>query len=389
DESEKWIQHYSSLHQILLVGDGDFTFSLCLAEAFGSASNMVATSLDQYDVVMKNYQDAKSNLESLLKLGATIMHGVDATKMKLYPDLQRRKFDRIIYNFPHAGFHRKENQVHLIKMHKALVQGFFRNASHMLRPSGEVHISHKTAPLYDGWNLEDLAWKHNLALVGRVEFRKEDYPGYKNKRGSGPRCNEPLPLGKFSTFKFQFKKTDLDYIHTAPYQIQITQQDVQNPPPFEPSHISALPQNQAVRPHAHNPTLLHVYNPPRLQVQQMPSQPQYRVLFDVGCPLAKVNRPSNSRYFDSPYAPKVSDKCYWIFYEYFADTEKMFGRTGYHVGRVVHETLRTGFDRCMIEAKERNLTGYIMHLEELHHYSVSRSEWLHRMLYYLDKQQKM
>ncbi|KAI3928635.1 hypothetical protein MKW98_024236 [Papaver atlanticum] len=76
---------------------------------------MVATSLDQHDVVIKNYQDAKSNLESLRKLGATIMHGVDATRMKLYPDLQRRKFDRVIYNFPHAGFHGKEDQAHMIK----------------------------------------------------------------------------------------------------------------------------------------------------------------------------------------------------------------------------------------------------------------------------------
>ncbi|KAI3847229.1 hypothetical protein MKX03_000974 [Papaver bracteatum] len=325
---------------------------------------MVATSLDLYDVVIKNYQDAQSNLESLRKLGATIMHGVDATRMKLYPDLQRQKFDRVIYNFPHAGFHGKEDQAHMIK-----------NASHMLRPFGEVHINNKKAPLYESWNLEDLARKYNLALVERVEFKKEYYPGYKNKRGAGPRCNEPFPLGKCCTFKFEFRKSALDYIHTAPYQIQRTQPQVQNPPLFEPSHLSVLTQNHVVRPHTRNPTSLNVYNPTKLQVQQGSSQPQNRVLFDVGYPLAEVNMPRNFRYLDSPYAPKVSDKCYWIFHE-----------TGYHVGRVVHETQRTGFDRCMIEAKGRNLTGYIMHLEELHHYSVSRSEWLHRMLYYLDKQ---
>lgn len=43
---EKWIKHYSSSHRILLVGDGDFSFSLCLANAFGTGTNMVATSLD-------------------------------------------------------------------------------------------------------------------------------------------------------------------------------------------------------------------------------------------------------------------------------------------------------------------------------------------------------
>ena len=44
----KWASHYSSLQQILLVGEGDFSFSLCLANAFGSASNIVATSLDSH-----------------------------------------------------------------------------------------------------------------------------------------------------------------------------------------------------------------------------------------------------------------------------------------------------------------------------------------------------
>ncbi|GAB4830161.1 hypothetical protein Ancab_019802 [Ancistrocladus abbreviatus] len=46
DEGEGWQKHYCSSHEILLVGEGDFSFSACLAEAFGSATNMFATSLD-------------------------------------------------------------------------------------------------------------------------------------------------------------------------------------------------------------------------------------------------------------------------------------------------------------------------------------------------------
>jgi hypothetical protein len=45
---EKWLNHYSSMHSTLIVGDGDFSFSLALATAFGSGANLVATTLDTY-----------------------------------------------------------------------------------------------------------------------------------------------------------------------------------------------------------------------------------------------------------------------------------------------------------------------------------------------------
>jgi hypothetical protein len=44
--AEKWIEHYSSSHKILLVGEGDFSFAACLAKEFGTAENMIATSFD-------------------------------------------------------------------------------------------------------------------------------------------------------------------------------------------------------------------------------------------------------------------------------------------------------------------------------------------------------
>lgn len=67
------------------------------------------------DAAIKKYSQAKANFEILGKLGAFIIHEVDATKMKLHTDLKMRKFDRIIYNFPHAGFHGKEDDVRLIR----------------------------------------------------------------------------------------------------------------------------------------------------------------------------------------------------------------------------------------------------------------------------------
>ncbi|RWR77027.1 heavy metal-associated isoprenylated plant protein 41 isoform X2 [Cinnamomum micranthum f. kanehirae] len=73
----------------------------------------------------------------------------------------------------------------------------------MLRPYGEVHVSHKTSAPYDRWNLEELASKCYLTLTERVSFERADYPGYNNKRGDGARCDEAFLLGECSTFKFR------------------------------------------------------------------------------------------------------------------------------------------------------------------------------------------
>lgn len=48
EEEEKWLGQYSSTQSVLLVGDGDFSFSLALATGFSSGANLVATSLDTY-----------------------------------------------------------------------------------------------------------------------------------------------------------------------------------------------------------------------------------------------------------------------------------------------------------------------------------------------------
>ncbi|XP_056173036.1 uncharacterized protein LOC115692219 isoform X1 [Syzygium oleosum] len=201
---QKWLSHYAPHHRILLVGEGDFSFSSSLASAFGSASNVTATSLDHYDALIRKYKKAKSNVGKLKKLGASLLHGVDATGMKDHPDLRVRKFDRIIFNFPHAGFHGKENNVQLINMHRELVYGFFWNASQMLRADGEVHVSHKTEAPYCYWKLEQLASWNSLKLTDQTAFESKNYPGYHHKRGDGSRCDELFPLGPCSTFKFRF-----------------------------------------------------------------------------------------------------------------------------------------------------------------------------------------
>ncbi|XP_057947734.1 uncharacterized protein At4g26485-like [Malania oleifera] len=201
-EETKWIKHYSSSHRILLVGEGNFSFAASLANAFGSASNIIATSLDPKDEVLRKHPSARGNLERLESLECTIIHGVDAHTMSLHPALSHLSFHRIVFNFPHAGFLLPEYHHIQIRLHQKLVKGFFGSAGEMLAEGGEVHVTHKTAHPFSEWEIEEVAGECGLSLVERVEFCIWDYPGYKNRRGASPRSDRTFPVGECSTFKF-------------------------------------------------------------------------------------------------------------------------------------------------------------------------------------------
>ncbi|XP_052177500.1 uncharacterized protein At4g26485-like [Diospyros lotus] len=208
---ERWIQHYSSRHQILLVGEGNFSFSASLATVFGSAHNMVATSLDSRELLEEKHPSARANLQLLEQLGCTILHQVDATAMMRDPRLDSKLFDRIVFNFPHAGFIFSESDPFQIELHSNVVKGFLINAYEMLRESGQVHITHKTAHPFSKWNIEDLAEDVGLDLAEKVVFSLYQYPGYINKRGHGSRSDETFPVGECSTFKDSTTFSSLAY----------------------------------------------------------------------------------------------------------------------------------------------------------------------------------
>ncbi|XP_030548983.1 uncharacterized protein At4g26485-like [Rhodamnia argentea] len=205
-EEEKLIKHYSNLHKILLVGEGDFSFSACLARAFGSAINIVATSLDSQASSKMLYKSASATMEILEGLGCTILHEVNARTMTRHPVLQGKPFDRIVFNFPHAGYKGPDHSDSQIQRHRDLVRGFLRSARSMLTKNGEIHETHKTAYPFSKWEIEKLAEEdEELRLVEKAKFSESDYPGYVNKRGDGLWCDQKFPIGQCSTYKFALR----------------------------------------------------------------------------------------------------------------------------------------------------------------------------------------
>ncbi|KAM1032312.1 hypothetical protein ACFX2I_035908 [Malus domestica] len=201
-EEEKRIMHYSSSQKILLVGEGNFSFAASLATAFGSANNIVATSLDSKESFMGKYPDAVRTLKTLKGKGCVVLHEVDVNTMRQHPLLADKLFDRIVFNFPHAGFFGREHQRFQIELHQDLVKRFFAAASEILTGRGEVHVTHKTGNPFSRWNIVKLAEEVGLYLVEEAPFMRADYPGYLNKKGSGRKCNRTFRVGQCSTYKF-------------------------------------------------------------------------------------------------------------------------------------------------------------------------------------------
>jgi 25S rRNA (uracil2634-N3)-methyltransferase len=95
--------------QILLIGEGNFSFARALIcnpppeLEFLPARNVTATAYDTEDECYTKYPDARAIVSYLKKMGVEVLFGVDATKLEKVPALKGRRWNRIVWNFPHAG----------------------------------------------------------------------------------------------------------------------------------------------------------------------------------------------------------------------------------------------------------------------------------------------
>jgi 25S rRNA (uracil2634-N3)-methyltransferase len=141
---------------ILLIGEGNFSFTVALLqhpptplEHFPPA-NITATTYDTEGECYAKYPDAEPYVRMLREKGAQVLFGVDATKLEKTPALKGRTFDRVVWNFPHAGEHAPPNcmastdgrkdtqgkgisdQDRNILSNQVLILGFLRSAAKFL-----------------------------------------------------------------------------------------------------------------------------------------------------------------------------------------------------------------------------------------------------------------
>jgi 25S rRNA (uracil2634-N3)-methyltransferase len=100
---------FKASDRILLIGEGNFSFAVALLQHSPAPldhlppANITATALDTEEECRVKYPDAEHNVRVLREMGARVLFGVDATRLEKTSALKGKVFNRIVWNFPHAG----------------------------------------------------------------------------------------------------------------------------------------------------------------------------------------------------------------------------------------------------------------------------------------------
>ena len=100
---------FTPTDKILLIGEGNFSFAYALAVNpppqlhHLPPQNITATTYDTERECLAKYVDAQEKIDVLRAKGVNILFGVDATKLEKVSQLKGKRWDRVIWNFPHAG----------------------------------------------------------------------------------------------------------------------------------------------------------------------------------------------------------------------------------------------------------------------------------------------
>ncbi|KIK81882.1 hypothetical protein PAXRUDRAFT_832551 [Paxillus rubicundulus Ve08.2h10] len=136
--------------KILLIGEGNFSFARALLVDAPSAlehlppANVTATSYDSEEECYSKYPDAKGMVDTIKQRGVEVLFNIDATKLQKYSIIKGRRWDRIVWNFPHAGKGITDQDRNIL-CNQRLILDFLRSVPHCitLGPMPTIHPSRK------------------------------------------------------------------------------------------------------------------------------------------------------------------------------------------------------------------------------------------------------
>ncbi|KAI5818796.1 hypothetical protein BZA77DRAFT_9838 [Pyronema omphalodes] len=197
---------------VLLVGEGDFSFALSLKQHLG-VKDIIATCYDDEATLLSKYPQAADHIAQLLaplppaerdpdeiyftddeeeaakeaaKAKFEVHYGIDATallKRRMFSKT-KRKWDKIVFMFPHVGGITKD-QNRQVRYNQELLLGFFKSAKPLLKETGNVIVGMFEGMPYELWEPKRLAKEAGLTVKTSFLFDAKDYVGYKHARTLG------------------------------------------------------------------------------------------------------------------------------------------------------------------------------------------------------------
>ncbi|XP_026513688.1 ferredoxin-fold anticodon-binding domain-containing protein 1 isoform X1 [Terrapene carolina triunguis] len=169
--------------RLLLVGEGNFSFSVSLCNASDRETRITATCYESEERVSRQAL-AKTNIQHLRGKGVEVCFCVDCTKLKDYFLPAKRNFDCIYFNFPHCG--RKAG----VTKNRELLTKFFCSCTDVLAEKGEVHVAlckgqggtpadQPMREWHNSWQVVAMAAGAGFILSDVHPFNLEDVHGYK------------------------------------------------------------------------------------------------------------------------------------------------------------------------------------------------------------------
>ena len=190
---------------ILSVGSGDGSQQASIVKS--GHINIVSTFFESEQALIAKYGNAREHIALLRDKASTVLFEVDATELHSHPQLAKKKFDVIIFTFPHTGVsnfvcgHSGPNPTS-IESNKQLIRDFLKSAQHILTRDGEIHVTLKTSAPYDKWTFPDFA-RYEIEPKSNYGFNLHLFPGYVHQSTKG---HMKVNNGMAKTYVFSTKR---------------------------------------------------------------------------------------------------------------------------------------------------------------------------------------
>jgi 25S rRNA (uracil2634-N3)-methyltransferase len=156
----------------LLVGEGNMSFSLSLAKKPAVDPRNLTVSVFETHNQLSN--EAFLNTIKLKKLGSIVHYNVDSTKLS--NKLEWKKFDNIIFQFPHTG---SREPIEGRNPNYILVRDFLKSARSHLYPNRKILITTVNSSYYNGiFSFEEAAKKAGFYISSSHPFAPSSFAGY-------------------------------------------------------------------------------------------------------------------------------------------------------------------------------------------------------------------